>query len=210
VIEDTDLLAAWRGGDKKAGQELFRRHAEPVRRFVINKLDRTGPEAEDLIQQTFLACVESRDRLEVRVSFRAYLLGIARNKVRKHWEARRIKGGNTDIDDVAIADLSSSPSSVVARSQEERCLLEALRRLPLRDQTALELSYWENLSTREIGEILDVPLETVQSRIRRARERLTKEVSRMVGILGVPDSTDEDLAGWAEDIRGRLVEPTGS
>jgi RNA polymerase sigma factor (sigma-70 family) len=208
-VSDNELLDAWRGGDKQAGQALFRRHSETIRRFVINKVDKDSSEAEDLIQQIFLACVEGRDRLEIRVSFRAYLLGIARNKVRKHWEVRRRHGAVTDIEDVPISDLSTSPSSVVARSQEERCLLEGLRRLPLRDQTLLELSYWEDLSMREIGEILEVPGDTVNSRIRRARERLTKEVSRMVGLLGVPDSTDEDLAEWADGVRECLTAKSG-
>ncbi|MFO7561474.1 MAG: sigma-70 family RNA polymerase sigma factor [Enhygromyxa sp.] len=209
MSDDERLLEAWRAGDKRAGQELFHRHAEIVRRFVINKVDATGAEAEDLIQQTFLACVEGRDRFEGRASFRAYLLGIARNLVRKHWEVRRIRGRTEDIDEVAIAELTSSPSSVAARNQQERCLLEALRRVSLRDQTVLELAYWEDLSAREIGEVLGIPTDTVQSRIRRARDKLNKEVARMVGLLGVPESTDEDLAGWAEGVRRRLAGGTG-
>jgi len=205
VIPDLELLEAWREGDKRAGQELFQRHAESVRRFVINKVDKTNAEAEDLIQQVFLACVEGRDRFGGRSSFRAYLLGIARNVVRRHWEARRIRGRTTDIDEVPIAALSSSPSSIAARNQEERCLLEALRHVALKDQTVLELSYWEELSTREIGEILGIPTETVQSRVRRARDKLAREVSRLVGILGVPESTQDDLAAWAEGVREQLT-----
>lgn len=206
---DAELLGAWRAGDRKAGQELFRRHADTVRRFVVNKVDKGSAEAEDLIQQVFLACVEGRDRIETCASFRAYLLGIARNKVYRHWDLRRTRGQIEDIDDIPIAELCSSPSSVVARSEEERCLLEALRRVSLGDQTVLELSYWEQLSAREIGEILGVPTDTVHSQIRRARAKLGKEVNRLVAVLGVPDSTEQDLANWAAGVRTALDPSAG-
>jgi len=209
MLDDGELLDAWRGGDKRAGQELFRRHAEAVRRFVINKVDKGSSEAEDLIQQVFLACVEGRDRIATGSSFRAYLLGIARHKVRKHWGLRGVRRRTEDLDAIPIAELCSSPSSVVARSQEERCLLEALRHVPLRDQTVLELSYWEQLSAPEIAAILEIPVDTVHSRIRRARAKLSKEVKRLVSVLGVPDSTEENLDNWAANVRVSLGAASG-
>lgn len=199
-MTDQELLTAWRSGDTSAGQQLFKRHAETVRRFIINKTDAGRSDAEDLMQRAFLACVEGRDRFEGRSSFRTYLLGIARNLVRQYWSGR-FHPPAQDIDEMSIAEMGSSPSSVVARSEHERCLLEGLRRLPLVDQTVLELYYWEQLNGREIGEVLDLPIDTVRSRLRRARERLTKEVTRLEQVIGVPLSTADDLAEWARRIR---------
>lgn len=51
---DEELLAAWRAGERRAGELLFERYYEPVARFFFNKTDA----AAELIQQTFLACVE--------------------------------------------------------------------------------------------------------------------------------------------------------
>ena len=56
---DRQLLEAWRGGDKKAGKRLFERHYDALTRFFRNKV---GPEAPDLVQQTFLGCLERIDR----------------------------------------------------------------------------------------------------------------------------------------------------
>ena len=73
---DIDLLDAWRAGDPRAGNELFNRHFDSVCRFFANK---AGNEVDDLIQRTFLACVEGRDRFRGDASFRGYLFGVARN-----------------------------------------------------------------------------------------------------------------------------------
>jgi DNA-directed RNA polymerase specialized sigma24 family protein len=54
---DIELLEAWRGGDRRAGEQLFERHYAAVARFFRNKLE-FG--VDDLIQRTFLACVEGR------------------------------------------------------------------------------------------------------------------------------------------------------
>ena len=59
MVTDTELLSAWRGGDLECGRTLFERHFDGVRRFFANKLDHG---AEDMVQRTFLACVEGRDR----------------------------------------------------------------------------------------------------------------------------------------------------
>jgi hypothetical protein len=57
---DAELLEAWGAGDKAAGEALFDRHFEAIYRFFQNKV---GPGViDDLVQQTFLGCVEAPDR----------------------------------------------------------------------------------------------------------------------------------------------------
>ena len=54
---DVELLAAWRGGDARAGEELFERHALSIAYFFRNKVS-VG--VEDFVQETFLALVEAQ------------------------------------------------------------------------------------------------------------------------------------------------------
>jgi RNA polymerase sigma-70 factor (ECF subfamily) len=202
VTPDDELFTAWCEGDAKCGAELFRRHFEALRRFFVNKVD---DDVEDLVQRTFMACIEGRERFERRSSFRGYLLGIAHNMVRKHWAERGKVGRRYDeIDELAIADLGAGPSSVLARNQNERMLLDALRAIPLRDQIVVELFFWEGLNGREIGEVLDIPEDTVRTRLRRAKQALTKQLRRMERLAGVPESTDEQLEDWARAVRVQI------
>ena len=166
---DAALLEAWRAGDAAAGQELFARHSASVMRFFRNKLD---VDLEDLVQRTFLACVESRDRVRDGSSFRAYVLRIARNELVNHYAARQRAAARVDPLTTSILDLGASPSVMVASDERDRALLTALRRLPLDLQTALELHYWEELSTAELAEVLAIPQGTVKTRLFRAREQL--------------------------------------
>ena len=61
----------------------------------------------------------------------------------------------------------------------ERLLLLALQRIPLESQVILELQYWEELSTAEIGVILGVPVNTVYSRLHRARQSLKRVIAEL-------------------------------
>ena len=86
VSTDEQLLDAWRGGDRRAGAALFERHYEPVARFFRNKVgDRDGA---DLIQKTFLALVESKERFRGHSSFRTFLFAVVRNVALRHEEKR--------------------------------------------------------------------------------------------------------------------------
>ncbi|SFF51484.1 RNA polymerase sigma factor, sigma-70 family, partial [Nannocystis exedens] len=85
---DSILLAAWCAGDRAAGSALFERHFRAVARFVRSKVAREA-EVDDLVQSTFLACLEAGQRYRGEGSLRAYLLGIAYHKVQKHYAARR-------------------------------------------------------------------------------------------------------------------------
>lgn len=205
MMRDEDLLAAWRQGDRKAGEQLFTRHFETVRRFFVNKVQ---DDPEELIQLTFMACVEGRDRI-VGTGFRAYLLGIARNLLRRHWEQRR--GRRTeDIDELPIADLGAGASSILARDRTEKRLLDALRRIPLAQQEILEFAYWEQLTGTQIGELLGVSEDTARTRLRRAKIALGKEYRRLERFAGIPESSDADIEQWAASIRGRLLVPGDS
>jgi RNA polymerase sigma factor (sigma-70 family) len=197
-LSDQELLVAWRAGDRQAGSELFTRHYSTVRRFFANKVDDA---LEDLIQRTFEACIAAENRFEGRGSFSAYLRSTARHLLYKHWDARRVRGIALPIEEVSLHDLGAGPSSVLARNQAERLLLEALRRVPLRDQEILELFYWEELTGPQLAEQLGVPEQTARSRLRRARLNLAKEYRRLERFAGAPESTDEQLEDWARGVR---------
>jgi RNA polymerase sigma factor (sigma-70 family) len=192
---DEALLEAWRNGDTRAGAALFHRHFSAMSRFFRNKLG--DGHADDLIQATFLACVEARDRFTGEGSFRSYLFGIAYNLLREHARAR---GRETTAETELFAiDLGPRPSALLARKAEERALLEGLRRIPLEHQTLLELYFWEALCAREIGLIFGVPEGTIRTRLRRAKELLGRELSRVSGEALA--STLTRLDEWARAVR---------
>ncbi|MCA9516195.1 MAG: sigma-70 family RNA polymerase sigma factor, partial [Myxococcales bacterium] len=160
---DPELFARWAAGDRAAGAALVDRHYGAVERFFATK----APErVEDLVQQTFLACVEAAGRYRGEAGFRAFLFGVARNLLFEHIR-RRVRDGRAtpDLGSRSLVDLSPGVSTVVSRDLAHRQLVLTLQELPLDLQTALELYYWEELSIDELAAVLDVPPGTVKSRL---------------------------------------------
>jgi RNA polymerase sigma factor (sigma-70 family) len=199
-VTDAELLRAWADGHKPAGEQLFERHFEAIARFFRNKLP-ADSHHEDLIQQTFLGCVEARDRFRGDASFRSFLFAIAHNQLGKHWRSR--SRDRLDFQSISAVDIDPSPSAVVARDQDQQKLLLALRRLPIDSQVALELHYWEAMTAAEIGEVLDVPLGTAKTRLRRAKQLLEGELRTLEVGSGRLD-TEMGLDTWARGVKGAL------
>lgn len=202
---DTALIEAWRAGDRAAGKRLFERHYAGVARFFRNKVGDAGP---DLIQRTFLACVEGRDRLRDDSSFRSYLFSIAYKILCKHYRELR-RDHDRVVDEVDFEMVSarglSSPASAVAARQEQRLLLEGLRRLPVDYQVVLELHYWEGFSAAELADALAIPVGTAKTRLRRGRELLEQRLHELGPSTLLLQSTLANLDLWATQLRAQVL-----
>jgi RNA polymerase sigma-70 factor (ECF subfamily) len=176
---DLDLLARWRSGDTRAGSDLLKRHFASLHRFFSTKAQ---GHVEDLIQQTFVACVESKDQFRAESSYRTYLFCLARMTLYNHYRKHH-RTSSFDFTTRSVADLELSPTGVLAQRDEQRLLSQALRHVPVDQQIALELTYWEGMSASEVAQVLGIPENTVSSRLRRAKEHLRKALAQITGRL---------------------------
>ncbi|GEM_PF-94851 len=201
---DYELLERWRDKDEDAGRKLFLRHFESVYRFFRNKV---GDAAEDLTQQTFMGCVQGKAAFRGDASFRTYLFTIARNRLYAFLRERERSQNLFENASTSIADLGLlSPSGIVAAHEEQRLLLRALRRLPIDQQIALELFYWEDLSIPEISAVLDTPVPTVKRRLQLARQRLDTIIAELSESELLRRSTVDNFEAWARDLQ-RVLRP---
>jgi len=206
VTDDAELLQAWRRGDRSAAEALIERHYDGVLRFFRTK---AGADAEDLVQRTFLRCVEPASAFRGDSTFKAFLFGVARNVLFEHIRAIvRDKKADPDFGASSILDLNPRASTVAIERAEQRRLVLALQRIPVDLQMTLELFYWEELSVDELARALDVPAGTVKSRLHRARGLLKEALDVMPGdtesgsarvlverwLSGVRTERPEDLA----------------
>jgi RNA polymerase sigma factor (sigma-70 family) len=201
---DSTLLAAWRDGDASAGDRLARRHFAAVFRFFRTKV---AYGVDDLVQRTFLACVESHEGFRGDSRFRTYLLGIARVQLLRFLqrELPRIPDP-LEQTSVALAQSSGSPSELAARREQQDVLVDALRRIPMNLQMTVELHYWEELGVQEIAEVMGVPTGTVKTRLRRARIALREVIETIEAPAALRDATLAGLDDWARGLRTVLDE----
>ena len=196
---DEELFAAWHRGDAEAGRALFRRHYDGIARFFRNKVGDDWPE---LCQRTFLACVEAAPTFRGEGSFRSFLFGIAYRQLRRHFEARA--RDRIDFGSRSVHDLDPNASVLLAALEQQQLLLAALRRIPLELQVVLELFYWEDMRAQDCAEILEIPIGTAKSRLRRAREQLEQALSELDGSSDVLHDTRTRLDDWALQLRAQL------
>ena len=197
---DADLLNAWGNGDPRSGRRLFNRYYVAISRFFANKV---LEDSDDLVQDTFMACLRGRERLRDKGSFRAYLFGTASNVLRMYFRTKRLHPAPEDLGEHSAHDLAPGPSTVLHVQEDERLLLDALRRIPLHLQIVMELYYWEQMTTEEIGEVVDSPTGTVRSHLRRGRQLLEQELDPP----GPSDRTTArmDLEQWASAVRTTIT-----
>lgn len=195
--DDLTLLDRWCAGDAAAGNALFKRHFDAVYRFFQRKVD---GELDELVQETFLACLRSRDKFRRQSSFRTYLLAIARHTLFGYWRRRSRQAATLDFDEISVASLSTSAGSRMARREDQARLLGALRALPLDQQLLLELHYWEELESDQLAEVFDVEPATTRTRLFRARQTLRA----LLAEAATPDDlSDANLDAWARTLRPR-------
>jgi RNA polymerase sigma factor (sigma-70 family) len=198
MLDEAELLAAWRAGDKAKGERLFELHFDALYRFFSNKAD--AADVADLVQSTFLACLEAVQSFEHKCSVRTYFFAVARHQLFHHYRARR-RQPELDFAVSSIADLGPSPSSIVRRGEQNRLLAEALERLPLDLQIALELRFVEDLSGPELAQVLEVPEGTVRSRLRRGLEALRVELAKAADAPADRDRALSKLEPWEREIQ---------
>jgi RNA polymerase sigma-70 factor (ECF subfamily) len=166
---DRELLERWRGGDREAGESLLERHFDSLYRFFQHKCQHD--DAEELLQTTFLACLDAKDRFRGDASFRTFLFSIARNKLYRYLRDRQ-NSPELDAMTSSIAQIITTVRTAMVRDQAQRALVEALRQLPIEQQTLLELHYWEELDTVELAGVFDAPPATIRTWLFRARAKL--------------------------------------
>ncbi len=198
VDGDAQLLRAWADGDATAGNLLFDHHYRSIYRFFVNKL-RSLAEVEDLVQQSFMACVESAASYRAEGRFRSYLFGIARKILLKHLRDRARR--EVDPASSSIADCGLGANSIIDAHREQRLLLSALRHIPIDSQIVLEMSYWEQMPAKAIAEALGETLPAIRGRLRKAKLELRGTLDALARSPEELASTLDGLDGWAAKLR---------
>jgi RNA polymerase sigma factor (sigma-70 family) len=175
VDPDLGLLESWWAGDSRAGQDLFARHFADIYRFFEHKV---GPEADELAQRTFMACVAARDRFRGSSTFRTFLFAIARNQL--YTFLRQLpKAEHVDFEHTSIADLVPSLGSQLGHARDAERLRIALSTLPAEQQLLLELHYWHELDAEALGEVFDTTPGAIRVRLLRTRKALRERMGQL-------------------------------
>jgi RNA polymerase sigma-70 factor (ECF subfamily) len=186
LVDDTQLLARIRAGDKAACAICIEQHSPQVYRLAL-RLMQNEADAEDVMQETFLSAFQAIDNFEGRSTISTWLFRIAYNAAMSR--LRRPVLSDTSVEDTLDSsedgallptqffDWCCLPEEDFRMAEVQSQLEQAMRQLSPTLRSVFILRELEGLSVQEAAEALDVSQDVIKTRLHRARLFLREQLS---------------------------------
>ena len=171
--------------DDDALAEIIDRYQEKLDRYIrrisnINKEDR-----EDVLQEVFLSVYENINSYDSSFKFSSWIYRITHNKVISLWRKNKNTNQNVSLEEnLLLLEQSLKEENNILKQLEEKenakIINKALESLPVKYKEPLVLYFIENKSYEEISDILQMPVSSVGTRIRRAKEKIKKQIEDLI------------------------------
>jgi RNA polymerase sigma factor (sigma-70 family) len=198
-LSDEDLMLAFAGGDADAFEVVFERHRAWVLRMLQGKVRACGLSgeelAEDIAQETWLTIVRTSETYEPSARFTTWLFKIAQQRLVDQLRKLGVVAGHTaegvdhgDYDESAVGEnylneiagpIDFDPARIVEHRHMLSRFCEVLQELPIVQSEVFMLVAEGGMSVPEVAENLNLPLETVKSRLRYARAKLAQVIEEL-------------------------------
>lgn len=177
-ISDDDLVRLYCDGDAEAFDTLFDRYYVSVYNFARMMLGDAGG-ADEVLQDTFLAVAQNAKRYSPRGRFRPWIMRIVRNFCLNRIQAERLLRVTLGRSEVGLVDPASKapgPVETLGVDEQRTIIRAAIAKLPDNQREAIALYAFEQMSYREIADVMDSPINTVKTLIHRARVSLAQKL----------------------------------
>jgi len=180
------IIAGCLAGDEDAIERLVQQYQAGVFRLALSVL--VDPlEANEAAQDTFIAALRALGNYQDKSTFKAWLYTIAlntsRSRLRKRKAAQRLRNTLQALFKIQAQKTPTAEDAVI-QNEKEAALWSAMEKLGEKHRIPIVLRYFQDLSTAEIAEILQINEGTVFSRLHNGRERLRVELEKQAGFTG--------------------------
>jgi len=170
---DQRLLSLVRERDRRAFEELYRKYQTRLARFVGN-LVRQPQIVEEVLDDTLMVVWERAADFKGESKLSTWIFAIAYRKAMK--ATRRYDAPIEDNGAENRASQEADPEEAFGQARLHRLLRAAMADLSADHRGVVELTYFQDLSYREIAEIMDCPVDTVKTRMFYARRQLKQRL----------------------------------
>ncbi|MEW9702544.1 RNA polymerase sigma factor SigW [Paenibacillus sp. SI8] len=174
-----------RTGDRNAFAELVELYKDKIFHLAYRMLN-NKQEAEDAVQETFLRVYSNLHRYDENQKFSTWIFRIGTNlcidKLRRRkntysLDAEMPDGEGNDYYSM-LPSHEETPEKQVIVSETQQLIRDAIETLPEKYKSVVILRYLHDMSLQEIGDVLQMPVTTVKTRVHRGREYLRKKLEQ--------------------------------
>jgi len=171
---DRRMIEQVLAGSEPAFRQIFDQHSQPIFNYV-RRMTRSGTEAEDIVQETFIRFWVSRDRFDPhRVKLTTWLHRIAHNLCIDYFRRRQLQERQVPVQ----SDSQDSPDTDYELSIRAAVVHKALMTLSERQRSAIVLCHYQNFSQHDAAHILGLSVDALESLLRRGRSKLKQILAK--------------------------------
>jgi RNA polymerase sigma-70 factor (ECF subfamily) len=171
-----EQLAKLSFSDKKYFNPIVKRYVKKIRRYLA-RLIGNWQESEDITQEVFIKTYTNIGSFNSKMKFSSWIYRIAHNEgvnfIKKHYKIQKVR--YDDQINHYFYEQNNALSKILQNENKEK-IKEGLFKLPKKDSEILELYYFDDKSYLEIADILEISINSVGSKIKRAKDKLKKTI----------------------------------
>jgi RNA polymerase sigma-70 factor, ECF subfamily len=173
---DLKLAAAVLAKDRKATAEFVKLYSDGIYSYVRRRLIPRTDIVDDVVQEVFVAALDSLSQFRGTSSLKTWLLAIARHKVEDYYRSLMRRAAEEDTEeDLLLASGDPSPDDLMDRARLEDRVRTVLRSLPELYSMVLLWRYWERHTAREIADATGKTEKAVERILARARAQFKRK-----------------------------------
>ncbi len=173
MLEDKLLIWKFKGGSSDALRRIFLKYRENLLKLAVTLLGDVHT-AEDVVHDVFVNLAQSAHRLRVHGNLKSFLATCVANRARNHWrDSQRHESIGLNDAETLPAD-GFRPEKWLELSEQMELLREAMSQLPYEQCEVITLYMQGDMTFRQIAEMQDVSINTVQGRYRYGIDKLRK------------------------------------
>jgi RNA polymerase sigma-70 factor (ECF subfamily) len=176
---DESLMQMLSKGDRKAFDELYGRYAGPLCSYFTRRLKYDREKGADFVHDLFAKIIQRPEMFDVTRTFKTWVYSIANNMCINEYKKMAVRSNtHNGLDEsYAIRSADTPVTETLHRSYFGDALKVALNELDEKHAVVFELRFMQELSIKEIAEIMDLNEGTVKSRVFYTLKKLSAELS---------------------------------
>lgn len=175
--EEMQWAAEIQRGNKSAFKKLFNAYYDPLCQYAFRFCNGDIEVVEDVVQEVFVRIWEKRESWSPQIAVKAYLYRSVHNQAISNIRKRRYESPMEASVESTVLSADHSPLDLIHQKEVNVSLQRAINKLPERRREILVLRILHEMSYKEIAEMLDISVNTVDTQLRRALKLLREELS---------------------------------